>query len=130
MKKNNQSIWLLTFFPSISLFTSFATLLCCALPALLVTLGMGASLAGLIGTFPSITFLSNYKEYIFIISGILISFGFLSQLNSKNYLCPADPVKAKLCSNIRKIGWVMLYVSLVFYLLGFFFAFIAANFFF
>ena len=82
-KKNNQSIWLLTFFPSISLFTSFATLLCCALPALLVTLGMGASLAGLIGTFPSITLLSNYKEYIFIISGILISFGFLSQLNSK-----------------------------------------------
>ena len=105
MKKNNQSIWLLTFFPSISLFTSFATLLCCALPALLVTLGMGASLAGLIGTFPSITFLSNYKEYIFIISGILISFGFLSQLNSKNNLCPADPVKAELCTNIRKIGW-------------------------
>ena len=84
MKKNNQSIWLLTFFPSISLFTSFATLLCCALPALLVTLGMGASLAGLIGTFPSITFLSNYKIYFYNLWNF--NFFWFSLPTNSNYL--------------------------------------------
>ena len=58
--------------------------------ALLVTLGMGASLAGLIGTFPSITLLSNYKEYIFIISGILIFL--FSPTEFKKLSMSADPV--------------------------------------
>ena len=68
MKKNNESIWFQTFIPSLTLFTSFGTLVCCALPALMVTLGMGTTLAGFIGMFPSITFISDYKESIFIIS--------------------------------------------------------------
>ena len=68
MKKNNESIWFKPFIPSIILFTSFGTLVCCALPALMVTLGMGTSLAGFIGMFPSVTFISDYKEPIFIIS--------------------------------------------------------------
>ena len=76
MKKNNESIWFQTFIHSLTLFTSFSTLVCCALPALMVTLGMGTTLAGFISMFPSITFISNYKESIFIISGILIILGF------------------------------------------------------
>ena len=40
----------------------------------MVTLGMGATLAGIITTIPSITLISNYKEYVFIVSGILIFF--------------------------------------------------------
>ena len=43
--------------PFISLFTSLSTLIV-RLPALLVTLGMGASLAGLISVLPWITILS------------------------------------------------------------------------
>ena len=70
MKKNNESIWFQTFIPSLTLFTSFGTLVCCALPALMVTLGMGTTLAGFIGMFPSVTFISDYKEPIFIISGM------------------------------------------------------------
>ena len=96
MKKNDTTFWIQTIIPSLSLFTSLGTLLCCALPALLVTLGMGAILAGLIGVFPYITFISDYKEYIFIISGILIFFGFFSQWRTKSFSCPSDPVKAKL----------------------------------
>ena len=76
MKKNDTSIWIQAIIPSLSLFTSLGTLLCCALPALMVTLGMGATLAGLIGFFPYITSISDYKEYTFLVSGIFIFFGF------------------------------------------------------
>ena len=56
MKKNNElntlsNIKNLSF---LSLFTSTGTILCCALPALLVTIGAGAALSSLISTFPQI----------------------------------------------------------------------------
>ena len=130
MKKNNTIFWIQTIIPSLSLFTSLGTLLCCALPALLVTLGMGATLAGLIGVFPYVTFISDYKEYIFTISGILIFFGFFSQWSTKSFSCPSDPVKAKLCSKLRSFSWIILYISLTLFLVGFFFAFIAIHIFF
>ena len=47
--------------PLISLFSSFGTLICCALPALLVSLGAGAVLAGLITNFPQLIFYLNIK---------------------------------------------------------------------
>lgn len=40
------------FLPTLSLFTSVGTLLCCALPALLVTLGAGAVFASLVKQCP------------------------------------------------------------------------------
>ena len=130
MKKNDTTFWIQTIIPSLSLFTSLGTLLCCALPALMVTLGMGATLAGLIGIFPYITSISDYKEYTFIISGILIFFGFFSQWSTKNVSCPSDPVKAKLCNKLRNFSRIILYISLTLYLIGFFFAFIAIHIFF
>ena len=39
----------------LSLFTSTGTLICCALPALLVSIGAGAVMAGLIEAVPQIT---------------------------------------------------------------------------
>ena len=127
MNKKKQSIWLQTLFPSLSLFTSFGTLICCALPALLVTLGMGASLSSVISFFPWITIISDFKLIIFVISGSLIFLALIFQLRTKYLPCPADPKKAKLCQNLRKISWVLLYLSLCMYFFGFFFAFIAAD---
>ena len=122
-----KSLWLQTLFPSLSLFTSLGTLVCCALPALLVTLGLGTSLASLIGFFPWITLISEFKLTIFVVSGSLISLAFFFQWHTKYLPCPADPKKAKLCQNLKKISWILLSFSLVFYLVGFFFAFIAVN---
>ena len=125
MNKQQTSIWLQTLFPSLSLFTSLGTLVCCALPALLVMLGMGASLASLIGFFPWITLISEFKLTIFAVSGSLIALALFFQWNTKYLPCPVDPKKAKLCQNLKKISWILLFISLVFYLVGFFFAFIA-----
>lgn len=124
------SMWRQTILPSLSLFTSVGTLLCCALPALLVTLGMGAALAGFVGAVPWITAVSDYKEYLFAIGGILLAFASFMQWNARHAPCPADPVKAKACARIRKVSWVVLGVSIVIYVVGFFFAFLAADIFF
>ena len=47
-----------------ALFASSSTLVCCALPAIFVALGAGASFASLVSTFPFLITLSQYKLYI------------------------------------------------------------------
>ena len=114
--------------PSLSLFTSFGTLICCALPSLFVAIGAGAVLAGLISNFPLLIVLSKYKTILFIISGTLIIFsGFLLWYN-RNAPCPADPIKAKACNRLRKGSLLIYFFSLLIYSIGFFFAFIITLF--
>ena len=63
--------------PSLSLFTSLSTLICCALPTLLVALGMGASMVSLISLFPWLIILSKYKIQIFFVAGLLLLISFI-----------------------------------------------------
>ena len=128
MKNNPEtSLWRQTILPSLSLFTSLGTLLCCALPALLVTLGMGAALAGFVGAFPWITGISTYKEWVFAAAGIMLVLSGIVQWRARHAPCPADPEKAKACMRLRKISWGILIFSVLIYLTGFFFAFLAAD---
>ena len=120
-------MWHHTVMPTLSLFTSVGTLICCALPALLVTLGMGAALAGFVGAVPWITALSEYKAYVFAFAGIMLLFATIMQWRARNAPCPADPLKAKACMRLRKVSWVILIFSIIVYLVGFFFAFLAAD---
>lgn len=111
--------------PILTLFTSFGTLICCALPALFVTLGMGAVLASLITIFPWITIFSKFKIYFFIGSGLMLLFSGYLFLRSKNAPCPTDPKIAIACAKTRNINLIILLISLSIYIVGFFFAFIA-----
>ena len=54
------------------LFTTSGTLVCCALPITLVTLGLGATVASLASTAPWPVALSQHKARVFGISGLLI----------------------------------------------------------
>ena len=113
--------------PLISLFSSFGTLICCALPALLVSLGAGAVLAGLITNFPQLIFLSKYKIYVFSIAGLIITIsGYILWLN-RNAPCPIEPMAAKLCNKLRKLSIYIYFFSLVIFLTGLFFAFVAPS---
>ena len=116
------------FSPSLSLFTSFSTLICCALPALLISLGMGASLVSFVSAFPWIIFISKYKIQTFILAAALLIFSVYLFWQGRNAPCPSDPIQAKICSKLRFINIIMLFISLVTYLVGFFFAFIIVNF--
>lgn len=113
--------------PGLSLLTSLGTLVCCALPALLVTLGAGAALAGLIGTFPQIIWLSAHKEALFSIAALLLLAAGILQWKNRHAPCPADPQQARACRILRRAGWWIWSFSLALYLTGFFFAFVAAR---
>ena len=123
----NQSSWKQAIAPTLSLFTSTGTLICCALPALLVTLGMGASLAGFVSAAPWVASISEYKEWVFAGAGVMLALSTYLQWRGRNAPCPADPVKAKACARLRKISWGILIFSILIYLIGFFFAFLAAD---
>ena len=116
-----------TILPTLSLFTSVGTLLCCALPALFVTLGMGAALAGIVSTAPWLVAISEYKVTVFIVAGILLLCASVLQYRARNAPCPADPAKAAACMRLRKFSNAILVLSIVVYGVGFFFAFIASK---
>ena len=116
-----------TVFPVLSLFTSIGTLLCCALPALLVTLGMGAALAGFISVAPWITVFSKYKIFIFLGAGILLTLSSYFLWINRNAPCPTDAKQAKACTLLRKFSLYTIIISIVIYIVGFFFAFFAAD---
>ena len=113
--------------PSLSLFTSLSTLICCALPTMLVAIGMGASMVSLISLFPWLIVLSRYKIQIFFVAGLLLLISFYLFWQSKNAPCPIDPIQARMCLKLRFTNLIILIISSTIFLIGFFFAFIAVN---
>ena len=96
--------------PTISLFTSAATLVCCALPALMVSLGMGAVLAGLVSDFPQLVWLSKHKVEVFGLAAILLLLAGVMLWRARYLPCPTDSVQAKACNRLRMISWIIYWV--------------------
>jgi hypothetical protein len=113
--------------PTLSLFASASTLLCCALPALFVALGMGAVVAGVVSATPQLVWLSAHKVGLFMVAGTLLVVAGYFEWQSRYAPCPADPAKAKACARLRKISHIIYGVSVVLYAIGFFFAFLAVK---
>src|SRR5438270_3588194 len=61
----------------LSLFTSLGTMMCCALPSLLVLFGLGATVASVLAEAPWLVALSRHKHWVFIVAGVLISANFV-----------------------------------------------------
>jgi hypothetical protein len=114
-----------SFFTSLlSLFASSSTLICCALPALLVALGAGAALSGLVGAFPQIVWLSEHKVGLFIFAGMMLAASGVLQWINRNAPCPIDPALRNACLRTRKVSLRVYWVSVGIYLVGGFFAFV------
>ena len=113
--------------PGLSLFTSMGTLVCCALPALLVTLGAGATLASIVSAAPWLVALSKYKVWMFGGSGLLILFAGVLQWNMRHAPCPVDPKLARACQRMRNTSHLIYGASVIVWLVGFFFAFVAVH---
>ena len=113
--------------PLTSLFTSLSTLICCALPALLVSIGAGATLAGIISNFPQLMLLSKHKLLLFSIAGILILVSGVYKWINRNAPCPINPIEAKLCIQLRTISKYVYIGSILIFIIGVFFTFIAPK---
>ncbi len=112
----------------LSLFTSLGTLLCCALPSLLVLFGLGATVATVLSEVPWLVSLSRHKHWVFILAGLLISANFVyvyvvaPKLQMRNGACdPNDPAACRTASHFSRI---VLWSSAGLYLVGFFTAYL------
>lgn len=107
-----------------SLFASSSTLVCCALPALLVALGAGAALSSLIAVFPQLVWLSEHKEGLFAFAGLMLLASGVLQWRNRHAPCPTDPALRNACLKTRKTAGLVYGASVLLYLVGGWFAFV------
>lgn len=112
---------------TLSLFTSASTLICCALPALLVTLGAGAALASLTSSIPQLIWVSKHKIEFFMFATFMLSTAGYLQWRARNAPCPIDKDLAQACTRQRRLSKRIYFFSLSMYAIGGFFAFIAPK---
>ena len=108
----------------LALFASTGTLVCCALPIILVTLGLGATVAALTSSFPFLITLSLYKTWVFAGSGAMLGFsGWLMYRPGR--ACPTDPDLARACNTAQVWNQRVFWTSMTIWCIGFFAAFLA-----
>lgn len=112
---------LITFF---SLFGSLSTLFCCALPVLLVSIGMGATFASMTSTFPQIIWLTERKDMLFAITAVLLVVSFLMMKKSESLACPIDADQAEVCGEAKNSTKIVFWTTVIIYLVGFSFSYI------
>jgi hypothetical protein len=106
------------------LLSSSATLLCCVLPAVMVSMGAGAALVGFVSVFPQLVWLSEHKALVFGVSGLPLIAGGILAWRARRLPCPVDPVAARGCKQLRRLSAILLVTSMVMYLTGVAFAFV------
>jgi hypothetical protein len=109
----------------LSLFASSSTLVCCALPALFVALGAGATLSTLVTAVPQLVWLSEHKVGLFVFAGVMLAASVVWQYRNRNAPCPLDPARRNACLHTRKVSRIVLGASVLLYVVGGFFAFVA-----
>lgn len=112
-----------------SLFSSFSTLICCALPSILVLLGMGTAVASLLSAAPWLVSFSRHKIWTFSIAGTLIVASFVmtyvvAPRLQRGDVCAADDPTT--CGEVSKLSRVVLWVSALIWSGGFFVAYLLA----
>lgn len=107
-----------------TLFATSSTLVCCAIPALLVTLGAGAALSTLVSVFPQVVWLSEHKEALFAVSAAALAVTGWVQWRNRTAACPVDPALRDACLRTRKASLRVYFTSLAFFLVGGWFAFV------
>ena len=100
------------------MFTTTATLTCCALPILLVTLGFGAVVASAAGAVPLLVTLSMYKGWMFAVSGLLIAAAAWA-IYRPGRACPADTELAAACATADKWNRRFIRISGAMWIVGF-----------
>lgn len=104
-----------------ALATSLGTLVCCALPSLLVLLGLGTTVAAAVSAAPWLVVLSRNKEWVFLAAGLLIVG---SRLYAR-HVAPRVAADGEACplplARATRIAW---WASVVVYAVGLFVAYL------
>jgi len=108
----------------VALLASSGTLVCCALPALLVTLGAGAVLSSLVAAVPQLVWLSEHKALVFGFAALILTVAGALQWRQRHAPCPIDPSLREACLRTRRLSRRVYAVSLALFAVGTWFAFV------
>lgn len=86
----------------LTLLASTGTLVCCVLPAVMVSLGAGAALAGLVTAVPQLVWLSAHKGLVFGVAAVLLALSGILLWRARQLPCPADLQLARACTKLRR----------------------------
>lgn len=108
----------------LTLFAASGTLICCALPIMLVTLGLGATVAAFTSSFPVLIGIAQHKAWVFAGSAcLLLLSGWLMVRPGRD--CPADPELARACSRAQVWNRHIFCSAAAIWSVGFFAAYLA-----
>jgi hypothetical protein len=107
-----------------SLLASSATLVCCVLPALLVSLGAGAAVVSLVSAFPQLVWLSEHKPLVFGVAASALIVSGIVLWRARSMPCPTDPLEARACERLRRTSAVVYAVAVVSLIAGASFAYL------
>jgi hypothetical protein len=107
-----------------ALVASSATLVCCVLPAVLVSIGAGAAVVALVTAVPQLVWLSEHKVLVFGVAALLLAGGGLALRQARRLPCPIDPRLARSCMRLRRINGMLYGLALACFLIGAAFAFV------
>lgn len=107
----------------ITLFVSSSTLLCCALPVILVSLGLGSVIASLNYNIPGLLFLAEHKLWTLSLSALLLLF-LAWVIWRPNQACPTDPELAALCQKTKIWNQRIFWLSAIIWGAGIFFSYL------
>jgi len=92
---------------ALSLLFCSSTLVCCALPALLVMLGAGSVLATVLSWFPALVLLSEHKAAVFSLAALSLVLAGIALWRGGRMACPLDPGEAQRCRRrLRQARWL------------------------
>jgi hypothetical protein len=109
---------------AVALLASSATLVCCVLPALLVSVGAGAAVVGLVSAVPQLVWLSEHKLLVFGTAAVLLAGSGALLLHARRLPCPTDPAAAHACNRLRTMSHWLYGSAVVLFGVGGLFAFV------
>ena len=84
------------------LLANTTTLVCCVLPAALVSVGAGAVLVGVVSAVPQLIWVSEHKALVFGIAAALLAVGGAAIVWAWRQPCPFDPDLGRKCMRLRR----------------------------
>jgi hypothetical protein len=109
---------------ALALLASASTLVCCALPALLVSIGAGTTLVALTGAVPQLVWLSEHKDVLFAVSAVLLLAAGAAQWRARSLPCPVDATLARACTRARRTSVLTWAASVATWVVGATFAYV------
>lgn len=110
---------------AISLLCATGTLVCCALPALLVMLGFGAVMASVVTAVPGLVWLSEHKDLVFSVAFFTLMFASWLQWRRPADACDIrSPERVDACRTVNRFSRSVTIVAWIFFVVGAAFAFV------